>query len=105
MTDGQHIVRMWRGVIRTQDRDEYVNYVERTGIEQYRSVPGNRDAWTVTRDLPDGMTEVLTISRWDDLDSIRGFAGDDVEKAVFYPEDDRFLVERDEAVRHFVQRS
>lgn len=101
----ENIVRMWRGVIRTADTAEYVDYVERTGIEQYRETPGNRDAWTLTRDLPDGLTEIVTVSRWDSLESIRGFAGDDIEKAVYYPEDDRFLIERDDTVRHYVQRS
>jgi hypothetical protein len=35
------------------------------------------------------------MSLWDSLDAVRGFAGDDVEKAVFYPEDERFLVDRE----------
>jgi heme-degrading monooxygenase HmoA len=105
MSENHSVVRMWRGVIRTSDRDEYVEYVERTGIEEYRAIPGNRDAWTLTRELPDGLTEIVTVSRWDSLESIHGFAGDDIEKAVYYPEDDRFLVERDDTVRHYVQRS
>ncbi|MFC8680384.1 hypothetical protein ACFT30_02605 [Microbacterium ureisolvens] len=105
MNSEHSIVRMWRGVIRTEDRDEYVDYVERTGIEQYRSTPGNRDAWTLTRELPEGLTEIVTVSRWESLESIRAFAGEDVDRAVYYPEDDRFLVERDDVVRHYVQRS
>lgn len=105
MSDELNVVRMWRGVVRTADRDEYVDYVERTGIEEYRSTPGNREAWTLTRELPNGLTEIMTVSRWDSLESIRGFAGDDIEKAVYYPEDDRFLVERDDTVRHYLQRS
>jgi hypothetical protein len=35
------------------------------------------------------------------VDAIKAFAGDDHERAVFYPEDDRFLVERDLRVRHY----
>lgn len=105
MSDELNVVRIWRGVIRTADRDEYVDYVERTGIEEYRATPGNRDAWTLTRELPDGLTEIVTVSRWNSMESIRGFAGDDLERAVYYPEDDRFLVERDATVRHYVQRS
>jgi hypothetical protein len=31
----------------------------------------------------------------------RGLRGADIERAVFYPEDDRFLVGRDETVEHF----
>ncbi|MBW9111164.1 hypothetical protein JNB63_19820 [Microbacterium trichothecenolyticum] len=91
-------------MIRTEDRDEYVAYVERTGIAEYRARAGNKDAWTLTRELADGLTEILTVSRWDSLDSIRGFAGDDIDRAVYYPEDDRFLVERDDTVRHYLQR-
>ncbi|HEY8705332.1 MAG TPA: hypothetical protein VIL98_11290 [Gaiellaceae bacterium] len=29
------------------------------------------------------------------------YAGDDLEAAVSFPEDDRYLVEREPAVRHF----
>lgn len=96
---------MWRGTVRTEHTDEYVAYVERTGMAEYRSTHGNLDAWILTRDLADGTTEIVTVSRWESLDAIRGFAGDDVEAAVFYPEDERFLVARDEEVRHWVQAS
>lgn len=105
MSDQSNVVRMWRGAVRNADVDEYVAYVERTGLAQDRSTLGNLDAWTVTRDLGDGLTEIVTISRWESLESIRGFAGSDIESAVFYPEDDRYLVERDDRVRHFVKRS
>jgi heme-degrading monooxygenase HmoA len=47
------------------------------------------------------LTEIITLSFWDSLDAIKGFAGDDIERAVFYPEDDRYLVERDLRVTHF----
>jgi heme-degrading monooxygenase HmoA len=54
----------------------------------------------ITRDLGDGTTEVATMSWWDSMESIRGFAGDRPELARYYPEDDRFLVERPEFVDH-----
>jgi heme-degrading monooxygenase HmoA len=53
--------------------------------------------WRVT----DGRAEFLTLSFWDSKEAIRGFAGDDIERAVFYPKDDRYLIERDPTVRHF----
>ena len=43
----------------------------------------------------------MTVSLWDSLDAVRAFAGEDIEKAVFYPEDDRFLVEREWTAAHF----
>ena len=94
------IARTWRGWIRTEDRDAYVAYVRDTGIAQYRATPGNLEAHLLTRDLDDGRTEVVTLSFWTSLDAVRAFAGDDVSAAVFYPEDDRFLVDRERTVTH-----
>ena len=95
------IARLWRGRVRTEDRDEYAAYIEQTGIGHYRRTPGNRAAHLLTRDLGDGTTEVVTLSFWGSLDDVRGFAGDDVEAAVFYPEDDRYLLDRGETVTHY----
>jgi heme-degrading monooxygenase HmoA len=55
----------------------------------------------LTRDLGDGRTEVLTLSWWESLDSIRGFAGADINVAVFYPEDDDYLIDRETTVAHY----
>lgn len=96
---------MWTGVIRTVDREDYVDYVERTGMAAYRSTPGNLDAWLLTRDLGDGKTEITTVSRWESLEAIKAFAGSEPGRAVFYPEDDRYLVDRDLEVRHYEQRT
>lgn len=105
MSEQHPIVRMWTGVIRREDRDAYVDYVTRTGIAGYRSTPGNLDAWLLTRELPGGRTEVTTVSRWESMDAVASFAGDDPERAVFYPDDDQYLVERDERVRHYVHHA
>ncbi len=95
------IARVWRGWVRTEDRDAYVSYVRETGIDQYRATPGNIEAHLLTRDLADGRTEVVTLSFWTSLDAVRAFAGDDVTAAVFYPEDDRYLVDREVTVAHY----
>jgi heme-degrading monooxygenase HmoA len=94
------IARMWRGWVRTERADEYVAYIERTGLAGYRETPGNRGAEMWVRDLGDGRSEVTTLSWWDSLDDIRGFAGDDISVAVFYAEDDEFLVDRETTVTH-----
>jgi len=95
------IARMWRGWVRTADRAAYVDYIESTGMAEYRATPGNQGAWMLARDLDDGRTEIVTLSFWASRDAIRGFAGDDIEQAVFYPDDERFLVDRETTVTHF----
>ena len=94
------IVRMWRGWTRPEDTDAYAEYIVGTGIAAYKATPGNQGAYLISR--PDGdRSEFLTVSFWADHDSIVAFAGDDIEQAVFYPEDDRYLIDRETTVRHF----
>lgn len=94
------IARIWRGVVRTSDGGEYIEYVRRTGIEQYRSTPGNLGAWILHRPVRDA-TEIITFSLWESMDAVRRFAGEDPSQAVYYPEDDRFLIEHGPTVAHY----
>ncbi len=41
------------------------------------------------------------VSWWESRAAIIGFAGSDIEAAVFYPEDDEYLVDRERTVSHF----
>jgi heme-degrading monooxygenase HmoA len=94
------IARTWRGWTSAGDADAYLEYVQSTGIAAYRATPGNLGAWVLRR--RDGeRTEFVTVSLWESMDSVRTFAGDEPEQAVFYPEDDRYLVERETTVTHF----
>lgn len=93
------IARTWRGAVRTQDAEAYAAYIDDTGMKAYAATPGNQGAWMLTREVGD-LTEFVTLSFWDSLDAIKGFSGEDYETAVFYPEDDRYLVERDLTCTH-----
>lgn len=94
------IARTWRGWTAPENADAYVEYLNRTGIPAYHATPGNRGAWILRRPVGDRV-EFVTLSFWDSIDAVRAFAGDDPEMAVFYPEDDRFLLEREVTVQHF----
>jgi heme-degrading monooxygenase HmoA len=94
------VARIWRGAVRSADADEYAAYMRRTGLAAYRATPGNRGAWMLRRDVDD-RTEFVMFTLWDSLDAVKAFAGDDYEQAVFYPEDDRFLIERDLVSSHY----
>src|SRR3954454_10579087 len=94
------IARTWRGWTARADADEYVEYLRRTGIEEYRATPGNRAAYILRRNDGD-RTEFVTLTFWDSMEAVAGFAGSDVEQAVFYPEDVRFLVERETTTSHY----
>jgi heme-degrading monooxygenase HmoA len=95
------IARIWTGTVRLADADAYADYIRDTGLAEYAATPGNRGAWMLRRE-DDDLAECITLSFWESEDAIRAFAGDDIEAAVYYPEDDRYLVDRGTRVRHYV---
>jgi heme-degrading monooxygenase HmoA len=94
------IARTWRGFTSDEDADRYVAYLHRTGFAQYRATPGNRGVLGLRR-LVDGRAEFLLVTLWESAGAVRAFAGDDPERAVFYPEDEAYLVARDLHADHF----
>jgi heme-degrading monooxygenase HmoA len=93
------IARTWRGVVRRGDAEEYANYIRETGFAGYGETAGNMGAWMLRRDDVE-QTEFITLSLWESRDAIRAFAGDDIEAAVLYPEDERYLI-GDSTVAHY----
>ena len=94
------IGRIWRGAVREADKDAYFEYLQKTGLKEYGAVPGNRGVFTLRR-VADGKAEFTLLTLWDSWEAIKAFAGPDPERAVFYPEDDRFLIERELRVTHY----
>lgn len=94
------IARIWRGAVRRVDGDAYTDYMRDTGVAGYRPTPGNRGVWMLRQDVGD-RTEFVMFTLWDSYEAIKAFAGDDHETAVFYPEDERFLIERDLRATHY----
>jgi len=94
------IARMWRGSTRAEHAQEYRACLERTGLAAFRATEGNRGALVLRR--TDGETsEFVLVSFWEDFDAIRRFAGPEIEKAVYYPEDERFLLGKEPRVTHY----
>lgn len=94
------VARTWSGATAVDDADAYLDYLELTGLREYRSTQGNRGVYVLRTIEPD-RARFLLISLWDSMTAVRRFAGEEPERAVFYPEDDRFLIDRDEQVAHW----
>jgi hypothetical protein len=95
------VMREWRAEIRRALKDEYVQYVTATGMVEYLATKGNLGAALSVRDLDAERSEMVTLSWWVDRESIKAFAGADIGKAHYYPEDDRFLLTRPDTVQHY----
>jgi len=94
------ILRSWRGAVRPEDRDAYLEHQDRTGIQDYRDTEGNLGVFVLTRPQGD-LVEVITLTLWDSMDAVRRFAGDDPGTAKFYPGDDALLAEKDLHADHW----
>jgi heme-degrading monooxygenase HmoA len=100
VTEANVILRKWTGRIRTSEQREYVDYVLATGAGDYDKTPGNLGYQILLRDRGDGVTEITTLSWWRSMDDIRAFAGPEPEAARYYPQDDRYLLDRPMYVEH-----
>ena len=87
------IARLWTGAVRKQDGAGYAAYLRETGVAACAQTPGNQGVWMLRRDVDD-RTEFVLFTLWDSLEAVKRFAGEDYETAVFYPEDERFLIAR-----------
>jgi antibiotic biosynthesis monooxygenase (ABM) superfamily enzyme len=94
------IARVWRGATLAENGDAYAAYLEETGMRNAREIPGSRGTLVLRRERA-GYAEFETILLFESMEDVRGFAGDELDAAVFFELDDEYLVERDLDVRHY----
>lgn len=94
------ITRMWHGKTKTEHADEYLKYVEKTGVSDYKKTKGNLSV-KILRRIDGDICHFLTVTEWDSYDSIRKFAGEEYCKAKYYEEDQKYLLEFEENVIHY----
>jgi heme-degrading monooxygenase HmoA len=99
-TNGPAVLRIWRGKTLPDRADDYAEYIAGTGLPGYLQMPGNTSAVFTRRDLGDTV-EFCMVTTWTDMEAVKAFAGPDPEVAVFYPEDDDYLVDRELTVSHY----
>jgi heme-degrading monooxygenase HmoA len=94
------IARTWHGAVRSEDAERYYQYLLDTGLRDYERAPGNRGVHVLRR-VDGDVAHFLLLTLWESWDAIRAFAGADPEKARYYPEDERFLLELEPTVTHY----
>jgi heme-degrading monooxygenase HmoA len=103
--DGGHtlgrpaIARVWRGATRGEDSRAYRESL-RADLREVRSVEGNLGAFVLERAV-DGRAEFQFVSLWESMDAVVGFAGSDADRAVYFRDDERVLLELTPRVEHY----
>jgi heme-degrading monooxygenase HmoA len=99
------IARTWHGITEASRADEYLEYLNKTGVTEYRATEGNIGVFVLRRIVED-KAHFLLLTLWESKEAIKKFAGDDIEKAKYYPEDEQYLLELEPSVAHYdVMRS
>lgn len=94
------IARLWHGRTPTDKANAYLAFLLARAIPDYASTPGNVTAQILRREEGD-VTHFITLTHWESLESIRAFAGDDISRAKYYPEDAGYLLEFAPTVSHY----
>jgi heme-degrading monooxygenase HmoA len=93
------ITRIWHGRTSIENAESYLTFLLEKGVQDYLHTPGNLEV-RIWRNTENGVAHFWTVSRWADWQSIAAFAGEDINKARYYPEDHHFLLEFEPAVQH-----
>ncbi len=94
------IAQHWRGLVRRDRAAAYVEHLQSETLPQLVQLAGFLDAKVLRRDLSEG-AEFLVVTIWESIDSIRAFAGNDVESAVVPPKARDMMIEYDRKARHY----
>jgi heme-degrading monooxygenase HmoA len=94
------IARIWHGVTPSSKAEQYLDYMNATGISDYRASEGNQGVYVLRR-IEGNRAHFLLLTLWDSIDAIKRFAGSDFEKARYYPEDKDYLLELEPTVTHY----
>ncbi len=94
------VARRWTALAEGSDQvDAYVEHFEGTVRPQLDRTDGFLGATVERVEAADGI-EIVVVTRWESMDAIRTFAGDDVDRAVVGPEARAVLSRFDTRVRH-----
>jgi heme-degrading monooxygenase HmoA len=93
------ITRIWHGRTNLEHADYYLDLLRNKGTQGYTETKGVLSV-KVWQAYDDDCCHFWTITEWEDIEAIKRFAGEDYEKAVYYPEDEGILLEFELKVQH-----
>lgn len=94
------ITRLWHGWTTIENADAYEQFLLGELFPSMREIPGFRGA-DVLRRVEDGEVAFVTLTRFDSVDAIRAFAGDDYETPVLEPQALALLSRYEQRALHF----
>ena len=94
------IARRCQGITPSSRAGAYLDFLRARALSDHRSVPGNQAAYVLRR-IEGDQVHFVTLTFWSTKEAIRAFAGEDIRRAKYYPEDRDFLQEFEPEVLHY----
>lgn len=94
------IERHWKGLSKTNKAEEYLQHLKNDTFKKLEKIDGFISASILRRELDEGI-EFLVVTKWEDLEVIRQFAGEDITRAVVPLTVQDMLKTYDRTVRHY----
>lgn len=93
------ITRIWHGTTKAEHSQDYLKYLEESGLRDYVNTDGNMST-EVWRKVEDDICHFWTVTKWRSYEDIKKFAGPEYEKARYYAQDSKYLLNFEESVLH-----
>ena len=94
------IARIWKGKTKLIHEDEYTEFMKSRALPDYQETDGFVKL-TFLKRTDDEFAYFNLITFWENMDVIKNFAGEDYEKAKYYQEDKKYLIDFPEKVTHY----
>ena len=94
------ITRVWHGRTTPENAENYLQFLLNEGTKEYWQTNGILSVKIWQRKEED-CCHFWTVTEWINIEAIKGFAGEDYERAKYYPEDIGILLEFEEKVIHY----
>lgn len=94
------ISRHWIGIVKKEKENDYLSHLDKTVMPNLLKTDGVKNAYYLKREIKTGV-EFLVVTEWNNIESIKKFAGHDYEKAVVDPYAMSLMVTFDKKVRHY----
>ncbi|MCJ8300150.1 MAG: antibiotic biosynthesis monooxygenase [Pseudomonadales bacterium] len=99
------IAREWKAKCPKEHEEGFISYLYQTGIKDTSATQGFVGAQIFNRDTDiSDEVEITLISYWETLECIKSFAGENINIAKLYPEDEQYHLKPDSHVIHYKVR-
>jgi len=94
------ISRHWTGLAKKERANEYTTHLQNDTFKKIKTINGFISARILKREVKEGI-EFLIITEWKTLDSIKQFAGANIDSAVVPKLVQDIMIKYDENVLHY----